>query len=222
MNITKILTLTAGLCLLSATTQAESFSGVSAGIQGAISSAKIKQDTTTSAGFSSSEVSSTNLGVLATAGWGEVVHHMFYLGVEARVMATGGMTKTTTGPATGASISNKPGTSYLAGGRFGVLFTERAMGFVGVAGGLGEVTYSVKDTGGEFVNKKRELLLSPYIGTEIALTESINARFDLSYAIGKKRSFTAADLKGAGVTSFSAATFKPTWINCSIGAAYRF
>ena len=222
MNITKFFTLAAAGVFFTATVQGESFSGATAGLQMGVNSAKIKQDTTSSVGVTSSEVSGTNLAVLATAGWGEVVRSMFYLGVETRLTLTGGTTKTTVGPTKGSVISNKPGPSFLAGGRFGVLFTERAMGFVGLAGGLGEMTYTVQDAGGLYTNKKRDLLVSPYIGTEIALSESLNARFDLSYVVGKKRNFTPVQLAGAGITSTSAVTFKPTWINCSVGVSYRF
>ena len=222
MNIKKFFALGTGAFLLSTTVQAESFSGATAGVQMGVNSAKIKQDTTTSAGVTSSEVSGTNLALVGTAGWGEVVRHMFYLGVESRLTLTGGTTKTTVGPAPGSVISNKPGSSLLVGGRFGVLFTERAMGFLGLAGGLGEMTYTIQDAGGLYTNKKRDFLISPYAGTEIALSESVNARFDISAVIGKKRSFSATQLAGAGVKSTTGVTFKPTWINCSVGIAYRF
>ena len=210
------------LCLITSTcAYGESFSGLTAGIQGGINSAKIKQDTTTSGAVTSNEVSSTNPGIVITGGWGEVIHS-FYFGGEARITMTGGNTNTTTGPGTGSTISNKPGPNAVIAGRAGLLFTERAMGFVTLGVGMGEMTYTIQDANGTFTNKKRELIIVPGLGTEIALTDSLNARFDLSYSLGKQRTISSADLASAGIKSYTNATFKPSWINCSIGINYRF
>ena len=219
----KNLLCTACFCILiSPILHAESFSGPTLGIQGGVSSGQIKQDTTDGSGsITSNEVSSTSGIAVATAGIGEIYNN-FYYGGEVRATFTGGNTKTAVGPSSGAMVATKPGTSVIVAGRGGMLFTERAMGFVSLGVGLAEVSYTVQDSGGTLTTKKNDMIFVPGVGTEIALTESLNARFDISYTIGKKRTMAKADLVSAGIASYTNATFKPKWINCSIGVNYRF
>jgi opacity protein-like surface antigen len=216
----KIILATISVLTIASVAQAtESFSGAYAGVQVGLSSTRTEGETVSVQDATSKTIDGgNNFSGSLLVGYGQTFDSL-YAGVEARIGMLTGTTKTFE---SGAYIhSNTPRESYVAAGRVGYLLTQKAMVFLSLGAGMENTSYKFQYGSKSTESKKRDLVFVPGIGTEIAVSESLNFRADFNFTMGKKRTFSESDLSAAG-TSLKSASFKPIRSAFMLGLSYRF